>query len=135
MRIRTDTHCRIERIKVRAASALLYLQLNGPANLATISEGIQETQPRTRYALVTLRQDKQAHVQSVDLVMGEDRIPRFVSTYVVGPGVDARLPAHELRDANSGLDFESTKHLQPIYALWGQTRTPDYDVSADGQTI
>ena len=135
MRIRTDTHFRIPKIRERAAAALLYLQLNGPANLVSVSRAINQPYPRTRYALVTLRQDGLAYVKAFDRVVGVDKIPRFVAQFCAGEGVSAVLPRVELRDADGGLDFLSTLHLQPLYSVWGKTRTPDYIVNEDGNAV
>lgn len=135
MRTRTDTHFRIPKIKERAAAALLYLQLNGPANLVSVSHAINQPYPRTRYALVTLRQDGLAHVKAFDRVVGVDKIPRFVAQFCAGEGPSAVLPRVELRDADGGLDFVSTQHLQPLYVVWEQTRTPDYSIDELGNAV
>ena len=135
MRTRTDTYVRLAKVQQRAAAALLYLQLNGPANLTTVSKAINEPSQRTRYALVTLAQDGLAHITSFERVFGVDKIPRYVAQFTAGEGVKAVLPHIEVRELEATLDYESTQHLQPMYVVWGKTRTPDYSIDEFGNAV
>lgn len=117
-----QTYTRIKKIVIRSALVLGFLRENGPSVLTRIARDLDIEPQRTRYALATLRMDKKAHIKQFDRVTGPDNIPRHVAVFQAGEGIDACLPGAESME----LDFASTKHLQPLYKLWAETRTPDY---------
>lgn len=128
MDLRRDSFTRIDRIKQRGAAALLYLTLNGPSKLTSIAAGIGLEVPHARYTMVTLHQDRLAHICEYQRITGEDNIPRQVAFYTTGEGNNVPMPRVNAPDGGGVLDFESTLHLQPIYSAWAATRTPDYEV-------
>lgn len=111
------------RIALRSGLVLDYLVKHGRSAITAIAMALVIACHLVRYALRTLREEHRAHIESFDLVMGEDGIPRYTAMYVAGKGRDAVLPFSDLEPE---LDWEVGGHLQPIYMQWSATRTPDY---------
>jgi uncharacterized metal-binding protein len=107
----------------RAQDVLDYLERNGPSTLADIASGTSMHLHIARYATVVLNLDGKAYIQGFRKVLRDgDRIPRHVAIFVAGYGINAQL--NGAMSEEGALNFESTRHLQPVYVQWAGTRCP-----------